>query len=29
MSELIQSPDAMAEWFENKKKEFETLPDSK
>lgn len=29
MSELMQSPDAMAEWFENKKKEFETLPDSK
>ena len=25
MQELMQSPDAMNEWFENKRKEFETL----
>jgi hypothetical protein len=27
MKELMQTPGAMEEWFENKRKEFETLPD--
>jgi hypothetical protein len=27
MQELMQKPDAMKEWFENKKKEFEALPE--
>ncbi len=27
MQELMQSPSAMKEWFENKKKEFEELPE--
>ncbi|MCM4151348.1 DUF1059 domain-containing protein [Arenibacter sp. N53] len=27
MQELMKSKDAMTKWFENKKKEFETLPD--
>ena len=27
MQELMKSPGAMAKWFENKRKEFETLPD--
>ncbi len=26
MRQLMQSPDAMNEWFENKRKEFEELP---
>jgi len=26
--ELMKSPDAMYEWFENKRKEFNSLPDS-
>lgn len=26
MQKLMQSPDAMKEWFESKKKEFEALP---
>ncbi|MBU2903761.1 MULTISPECIES: DUF1059 domain-containing protein [Arenibacter] len=29
MQELMKSQDAMAKWFENKKKEFEALPKSK
>ena len=29
MQELMQSPEAMNAWFENKRKEFEALPDSK
>lgn len=29
MQELMQSPDAMNEWFADKKKEFETLPENK
>lgn len=28
MQELMQQPEAMKEWFENKKKEFEELPES-
>lgn len=28
MQELMQSPDAMAEWFDNKRKEFDALPES-
>ena len=28
MQELMQSPDAMNEWFKNKRKEFEALPES-
>lgn len=28
MQQLMQKPDAMAEWFENKRKEFEALPES-
>ena len=27
--ELMRTPNAMAKWFENKKKEFENLPDNK
>lgn len=27
MQELMQSPDAMAEWFNNKRKEFDALPE--
>ncbi len=27
MQELMQKPEAMKSWFENKKKEFEALPD--
>jgi len=27
MQELMKSPDAMREWFENKRKEFEALPE--
>ena len=26
MQELMKSPDAMNEWFENKRKEFDALP---
>jgi hypothetical protein len=28
MKELMQTPGAMEEWFEGKRKEFEALPDS-
>jgi len=28
MQELMKSPDAMKEWFDNKKKEFEALADN-
>lgn len=28
MQELMQTPNAMQEWFANKQKEFEALPDS-
>ena len=28
MQKLMQSPNAMQEWFENKRKEFNTLPES-
>ena len=28
MQELMQKPKAMQEWFENKRKEFDTLPDN-
>ncbi len=27
MQELMQKPEAMKDWFENKKKEFEALPE--
>lgn len=27
MKELMQNPDAMKEWFENKRKDFEALPE--
>lgn len=27
MQELMQSPEAMQAWFENKRKEFEALPE--
>ena len=27
MQELMQKPEAMAKWFENKRKEFEALPE--
>ena len=27
MQQLMKSPDAMAAWFENKRKEFESLPE--
>lgn len=29
MRTLMSSPDAMNEWFKNKRKEFEALPESK
>lgn len=29
MKELMQKPDEMKAWFENKKKEFEALPEDK
>ena len=29
MRELMKSPDAMNDWFENKRKEFNSLPDDK
>ena len=29
MQQLMRSPDAMKEWFENKKKEFNSLPSNK
>ena len=28
MQELMQKPQSMKDWFENKKKEFEELPES-
>jgi len=28
MQQLMQKPEAMTEWFESKRKEFEVLPDS-
>ncbi len=28
MQELMQKPEAMKDWFDNKKKEFEALPDN-
>ena len=28
MQDLMQSPDAMSQWFENKRKEFDALPES-
>ena len=28
MQELMQIPDAMTEWFENKRKEFDALPEN-
>ena len=27
IQELMKKPEAMAEWFENKRKEFEALPE--
>ena len=27
MKNLMQSPDAMKEWFENKRREFDSLPE--
>jgi hypothetical protein len=27
MQELMQSPEAMNEWFENKRREFDALPE--
>jgi hypothetical protein len=29
MQELMKKPEAMKKWFENKKKEFEALPEEK
>lgn len=29
MNQLMQKPDAMAEWFESKRKEFEAAPEDK
>jgi len=29
MQELMKAPDAMNEWFENKRKEFNKLPENK
>ena len=29
MQELMKSPEAMNEWFQNKSKEFDALPDDK
>ncbi|MFW2371829.1 MAG: DUF1059 domain-containing protein [Gammaproteobacteria bacterium] len=28
MQQLMQKPDAMTKWFENKRKEFDALPES-
>ena len=28
MQQLMKSPEAMAAWFQNKRKEFESLPES-
>lgn len=28
MQQLMQKPEAMSEWFESKRKEFEALPES-
>jgi hypothetical protein len=28
MQQLMQKPEAMTEWFESKRKEFEELPES-
>ena len=28
MQQLMQKPEAMSEWFDNKRKEFEALPES-
>jgi len=28
MQELMQNPDAMNKWFESKRKEFDSLPES-
>jgi predicted small metal-binding protein len=28
MKELMQNPEAMKEWFENKRKEFDSLPEN-
>lgn len=28
MQELMQNPDAMTQWFEDKRKEFDALPDN-
>jgi hypothetical protein len=28
MQELMQKPEAMGDWFENKKKEFDALPEN-
>ena len=28
MQESMRTPDAMTEWFENKRKEFDTLPEN-
>lgn len=28
MQELMKTPDAMKEWFENKRKEFDALPEN-
>jgi len=29
MRELMKTPDAMKKWFDNKRKEFDSLPDDK
>jgi hypothetical protein len=29
MQDLMQSPDAMTDWFESKRKEFDSLPEDK
>jgi hypothetical protein len=29
MQELMQTPESMKEWFENKRKEFDALPENK
>lgn len=29
MKELMQNPEAMKEWFDNKRKEFDSLPEDK
>ena len=29
MLELMKTPDSMIDWFDNKKKEFDSLPDDK